>query len=264
VVWDSPDAKPRKLFRETTKAWVDDLGEPRFLPDGSFLITSERNGWKHLYHYAAGGKLLAQGTDGSWEVDNVLRGDREAKTVYFTARIGGSTKRDLCGAAIDGSKNVYVFTGAGHHQVSLAPAGPLFIDRFTDDKTPTQARLEEIDTTGDWPPKDPGNNVIEGNRFAVAPKRVRVLDNNPAREKEQFEFGKYERVKVPMGDGFELEGALVYPPDFDPEKKYPIWVFTYAGPNTPTIRDGFGGGRGKEQTLATSGIVVFRVDPRSA
>src|SRR5207248_6701774 len=48
AVWDEPTAKPRKLFRETTRAWVEDLGEPRFLPDGSFLLASERSGWKHL------------------------------------------------------------------------------------------------------------------------------------------------------------------------------------------------------------------------
>ena len=57
-----------KLFRETTKAWVEDLGEPRFLKDGSFLIQSERSGWKHLYHYGADGKLIRPVTKGEWEV----------------------------------------------------------------------------------------------------------------------------------------------------------------------------------------------------
>jgi dipeptidyl-peptidase-4 len=83
-------------------------------------------------------------------------------------------------------------------------------------------------------------------------------------ERDQYRFGKFERMSVPMKDGFLLEGTLVYPPDFDPEKKYPVWLFTYAGPHAPTVRDGWGGGRILEQSLATSGIVVFRVDPRSA
>ncbi len=48
---------PAHLFRETTKAWVDDPGPPHFLKDGSFLLASERTGWKHLYHFAADGKL---------------------------------------------------------------------------------------------------------------------------------------------------------------------------------------------------------------
>src|SRR5262249_4166511 len=36
--------KPRRLLRETTKAWVEDLGPPTYLKDGSFLFFSERTG----------------------------------------------------------------------------------------------------------------------------------------------------------------------------------------------------------------------------
>jgi dipeptidyl-peptidase-4 len=61
-----------------------------------------------------------------------------------------------------------------------------------------------------------------------------------------------------------LEGAITYPPDFDATKKYPVWLFTYGGPHMPTIRDEYGGGRILEQSLATTGIIAFRVDPRSA
>ena len=86
---------------------------------------------------------------------------------------------------------------------------------------------------------------------------VRKLDTNPVRERDQFKFGKYERVKIPMKDGFVLEGAITYPPDFDPTKKYPVWLMTYAGPHAPTIRDEWGGGRVIEQSLATSGIIVL-------
>src|SRR5262249_15883933 len=65
-------------------------------------------------------------------------------------------------------------------------------------------------------------------------------------------------------DGFELEGALIYPPDFDPGKTYPVWIMTYAGPHAPTVRTGYAPRVSLEQVLANSGIVVFKVDPRSA
>ena len=69
---------------------------------------------------------------------------------------------------------------------------------------------------------------------------MRKLDTNPVHERDQFKFGRYERVKIPMKDGFVLEGAITYPPDFDPTKKYPVWLFTYAGPHAPTVRDELG------------------------
>src|SRR5262249_31978265 len=57
-----------RLFRESTRAWVEDPGDPHFLADGSFLFASERSGWRHLYHYDAAGKLLKPITSGPWEV----------------------------------------------------------------------------------------------------------------------------------------------------------------------------------------------------
>jgi dipeptidyl-peptidase-4 len=70
-------------------------------------------------------------------------------------------------------------------------------------------------------------------------------------------------MQVKLRDGYYLEGTLLKPPDFDPAKKYPVWTFVYAGPHMPTVRDGFDG-RVQDQALATAGIVVFHVDPRSS
>ena len=240
VTWSAPDAKPKKLFRETTKAWVDDPGEPHFLPDGTFLFLSERSGWKHLYHYAADGKLLAQVTKGGWEVRDVLRVDAKEKTVYFTAGYTSATGTDMCRVTF--GEDTELLTEKGKtHRVSLAPSGGLFVDRFSDVMTPLRANLCEV-----------GKGT------------VRKLDTNPVRERDEFKFGKYERVKIELKDGFVLEGAITYPPNFDKTKKYPVWLFTYAGPHAPTLRDEWGGGRIMEQSLATTGVITFRVDPRSA
>ncbi len=240
ATWTAPDAKPKKLFRETTKAWVDDPGEPHFLPDGTFLFLSERSGWKHLYHYAADGKLLNQITKGEWEVRDVLRVDAKEKTVYLNAGYTSATGTDLCRVVF--GKDTELLTEKGQtHRVSLAPSGGLFVDRFSDVMTPLRSNLCEV-----------GKGT------------VRKLDTNPVRERDEFKFGKYERVKITLKDGFVLEGAITYPPNFDKSKKYPVWLFTYAGPHAPTLRDEYGGGRVMEQSLATSGMIAFRVDPRSA
>lgn len=240
VAWDAPGGKPRTLFRETTKAWVEDLGPPHFLPDGSFLFASERTGWKHLYHFAADGKLIAPVTRGDWEVHDVLRVDAAARQVYFTAAMTSPTGIDLCRADL-GGKTELISEKGKTHRVTLAPSGPLYIDRFSDEKTPAQTAVQEA-----------GKGL------------VRKLDINPVRERDEFKLGKYERSKITTKDGFELEAAITYPPDFDPRKKYPIWLSTYAGPHAPSIHDGYPGGRMLDQALATSGIVIFHVDPRSA
>ena len=241
VVWDSPGARPRKLFRETTKAWVDDQGEPHWLADGSFLFTSERSGWKHLYLYAPDGTLVRPVTQGEWEVRAVHRVDEPAGVVYVSGTRDGPTRQNLYRVKLDGSGVDHLTDPVGSHQVSVAPAGDLFIDRATDNDTPTRVTLRD-----------------------AAGRLVRRLDTNPVYEREAYRFGRYDRVAVPMKDGFPLEGAFVYPPNFDPGKKYPVWVETYAGPHAPTVSEGWAGGRVFDQVLARMGIVVFHVDPRSA
>ena len=237
-VWPDLAGKPTVLFRETTKAWVEDLGEPTWRPDGSFLILSERTGWKHLYHYAADGKLLNPVTTGEWPVQGVARADADG-TVYVTGGKDTPTGSHLYRVKLDGSDFARVTPAGGTHRVNLAPSGPLYIDRFADEETPTRVAVRSGAET------------------------VRTLDSNPARDRDAYRWGKYERLTVTCPDGFVLEGALTYPPDFDAAKQYPIWVRTYAGPHAPTVRDGWAP-RVFQQALAALGIVVFDVDPRSA
>jgi dipeptidyl-peptidase-4 len=241
VTWANPTAKPTKLFRETTKAWVEDLGEPRFLKDGSFLVLSERTGWKHVYHYSADGITGVPITEGKWEVKGIERVDEGSGDVYLTGTKVSHTGNHLLLANLNGQEVEVLSPKATTHRIELAPTGTLYVDRESDDNTPTRTILRELRA-----------------------KPVRVLDTNPAYEREKYLFGKYERQQIKLSDGFELEAAITYPPDFHPLNRYPIWILTYAGPHAPTVRDGWGTGRLFENVLAAHGVVVLRVDPRSA
>ncbi len=240
VTWPGLD-KPAVLFTEKGTAWVEDLGEPHFLKDGSFLMLSERSGWKHLYRYAADGKLIGPVTDGKWDVKAVERIDEASGDVYFTAAKVRSTATHLCLVTL-GRPDVQVISSPEPtHAISMAPVGTLYVDRFGGDLTPAVSVLRQLYT-----------------------KVLRVLDTNPVHAKEQYAFGRYERTTIKTPDGFEMEAAITYPPDFHELNRYPVWILTYAGPHAPTVRDGWGGGRTFEQILAASGVVVLRVDPRAA
>ena len=73
------------MFRDSTKAWIESNGPIHWLDDGSFLWLSERDGWKHLYHYTGDGTLKAQLTSGNWEVRAIEHVDTKKGWVYFTA-----------------------------------------------------------------------------------------------------------------------------------------------------------------------------------
>ena len=86
---------------------------------------------------------------------------------------------------------------------------------------------------------------------------ARTLDTNPVYAREEYRVGNYELVQIQTPDGFVLDGSLLKPPDFDPKRRYPVWLMTYAGPHMPTVHDSWGGGRLHDEMLAQMGFVVF-------
>ncbi len=75
----------KRLFRDQTKAWIESPGPVQWLDDGTFLWLSERDGWKHVYHYDNSGQLKAQVTSGPWEVRGLEYVDTKNQMIYFVA-----------------------------------------------------------------------------------------------------------------------------------------------------------------------------------
>ncbi len=233
--------KPTKLLRETTAAWVDDPDSLRFLKDGSFLITSERSGWKHLYHYAADGNLLHPVTSGPWEMRNLHLVDENSGWIYFSGTRDGHLGLNLYRIRLDGTGIERLTHHGGDHRVSVSPKGNYFIDTWSDRDTPSQVRLCRTDGTPE-----------------------RTLDTNPVYLREEYRFGTQEYVQIRTPDGFDIEAILRKPADFDPKRRYPVWFTTYAGPHAPVVHDSWGRNRAGDEVKLSMGFLVFHCDPRSA
>lgn len=232
---------PKKLFRETTGAWVDTPRPPNFLKDGSFLHLSERTGWKHLYHYGKDGSLKRAVTEGEWEIRSLNRVAEDAGFVYFSATRDNPVAENFYRARLDGPEFERLTTEPGVHRCDASPGGKYFVDSWSSLDRPTKVALRS------------GNGAF-----------VRWLDTNPVRDIENYHLPPPERVSIALEDGFVIEGVLVKPPHFDPARKYPVWIETYAGPQAPTVSESWGGARTTDRAYASMGIVRFDVDPRPA
>ncbi len=233
---------PVKLFRDQTEAWIESPGSPTFLPDGTFLWSSERTGWKHLYHYEPDGTLIKQITTGDWEARQIEYVNNEKRMIYVTGTFDCHIAEDLYQVSLDDLCVERLTHERGHHQIQVAPAGEFFIDTWSSVLQPSKVALRSLDDGA----------------------LIRMIDNNPVPDLEKYRFGARELVQIPTPDGFVLEGELILPPDFDDSKLYPVWFQTYGGPHYPTIRDSWAGARAEDQALASEGFIVFRADPRSA
>ncbi|WP_165244691.1 DPP IV N-terminal domain-containing protein [Paludisphaera soli] len=232
--------KPRVLFRDRTKGWVADPTAPSFLDDGSFLWLSERDGWKHLYHYAADGSPKGRLTEGEWEVRSLQRVDGATGEVTFLGTKDASTSSQLYKVR-PGAPVERITSGLGSYQTTHSPDGRHFVATWSDLSTPSRAKLHAADGSV-----------------------VRTVDSNPVHKIREHRFGPRERFQIPARDGFPLEAELILPPDLDPNVKHPVWFTTYGGPHTPVVNDTWANGRVWDQGLASEGFVVFRIDPRPA
>jgi dipeptidyl-peptidase-4 len=239
---DAATGAARKLLRETSKAWVEPQGAPRWLADGGFLWLSERTGWKHLYRYArdgSGGRAL---TSGQWEIRELHGADARGGWAYFTATERNPIGPDVYRVKLDGTGLQRLSPQRGTHKAAFNPAFTLYLDSHSDVTTPEQVRLFRADGT-----------------------LARVVDDNPVPARSRFRLVRPEFVQVPTRDGFPMEAMILKPPDFDPARKYPVYQHTYGGPHAPRVKDAWGGTEYMfHQLLAQRGIVVWICDNRSA
>jgi dipeptidyl-peptidase-4 len=237
------DGKVDLVLKEETAAWVEVQSNPLFLKDGSALWESERNGWKHLYHYNISGKLIRQLTSGKWEVRTVYGVDETGGWVYFSATKDSHIAENIYRVRLSGGDVERLSQGPGSHAAMFNSNYTHYVETWSDLGTPPQVRLFKADGT------------LE-----------KVISENPATTLAQYKLNKVEYVKVKTRDGgFEMEAAMIKPPDFDPNKKYPVLSYTYSGPHSQSVVDRWGGSRYLwHQMMAQKGYIIWVCDNRTA
>ena len=239
---DAASGRVSRVLRETTKAWVNVNGSPTWLKDGSFLWFSEREGFKHLYHYQADGTLIRRVTNGRWDVRSLAGVDEQRGVLYFEAGARRHIDNDIYRIGINSNGMTRLSRTDGTHRATFNPTFTHYLDVWNDAVTPTQVRLH----------RDDGSEA-------------RVLDANAVPTHAEFALSKPEFLEVRTRDGFVMDAMMIKPPDFDPSRTYPVYQYTYAGPGTSLVRNQWGGATYMyHQLLAQQGIIVWILDNRSA
>ena len=239
---DAASGRVTRVLRETTKAWVNANGSPNWLKDGSFLWFSERDGFKHLYHYRVDGTQLRQVTSGRWDVRRLAGIDEQRALVYFESGARRHIDTDIYRIGLDGQSLTRLSRTDGTHRASFNPAFTQYVGVWSHVSTPAQVRLHRADGT-----------------------ETRVLEANRVTTIGEYAIGTPEFLEVRTRDGFVMDAMMIKPPDFDPARKYPVYQYTYAGPGTSLVRNQWGGSTFMyHQLLAQQGVIVWILDNRSA
>lgn len=214
---DGTTAAAKVVLNEKDKAYVDVTDNLTFLKDNSFIWTSEKDGFNHIYVYDKIGKLKNQVTKGNWEVVSYYGFNEKNKTIFYQSTENGSINRDIYRIGLDGKNKVRLTSKVGTSAATFSPNFQYFITTFSSNLVPTTYTLNESKTGKEI-------QVIENNQ-ALADK-LKVY-NLPAKE--------FFVLKTAKGN--ELNAWILKPKDFDPSKKYPVFMYQYSGPGSQQVNN---------------------------
>ncbi|CAN5600389.1 S9 family peptidase [soil metagenome] len=245
---DAATGQVRTVLHECDAAWVDLHEESlEWIDHGTaFSWLSERDGWRHLYFATRDGSKIRCVTPGAFDVTHVSKIDEKAGRVYYLASPGNPTQRYLYSSPIDGTGLPQRITPAdqhGWHDYNFAPDGLSAIHTYSAFDKPPQTDVVSI----------PEHKVI---RTLVTNEKLRDAVGKLAQTPVEF-------FRTDIGNGIELDGWMMKPPNFDPAKKYPVVFHVYGEPAAQTVVDRWGGSKYLWHLMLTQqGYVVVCVDNR--
>lgn len=260
LLGDVRTGKVRPMLTEKDEAWVDiswgDIdwdrtgiarGDVEWIDGGKrFLWASERDGWRHIYSISRDGRDVKPVTPGNYDVITVERVDPQNGWIYYLASPDNATQRYLYRARIEGGGREERLTPGnvpGFHSYNISPNGNFAIHQYsTFSKVPVTEVVK-------LPDHAIARTLIDNRELQ---DRIAKLKQSPA-----------EFFKVDVGEGVQLDGWMIKPPDFDPQKRYPVLFYVYGEPWGQTVLDAWGGrNRLWHGMLAQQGYIVMSVDNR--
>lgn len=223
-------------YIETQPLWTLGNGQ-------EFIHWSERDGWGHYYLFGADGTLKNQITAGEFVTGPIAYVDEKLRVMYFTAnhREPGEDPyfTHFYRVNLDGTGLKLLNPGNASHAATMSDSGKFWINTFSTVDTAPESQL-----------------------FDAAGAKITDLEKTDVTALTDAGFKFPERFQVKADDGVtDLYGTMYKPFDFDPEKRYPIILYVYPGPQTESVTKTFSP-RQANVALAQLGFIVIEVGNR--
>ena len=221
-----------------------EYGSIAFYPN-HIVLMSERDGYNHLYLYTIAGNLVRQITKGNFEVTDFLGYDEANGTTYYASNEGSPLRTAIYKIDSKGKKTK-LSTKEGTNNALFSKNFAYFINTYSSKDTPTKITL----------------NDSKGREL------VTLLDNKQLKSQlTHLNMPTKEFFTFKTSQGVELNGWMMKPANFDPNKKYPVIMHQYSGPGSQQVLDkwgigSFGDGGMFEAYMCDKGYIMVCVDGR--
>ena len=238
--WSTKTGKMQLLLEEKDEAYVSIHDNLQFLEDATFLWTSERDGYNHVYHYDKNGAILNQVTKGNWEVTELYGFNKKTKEIYYQSVEGSSTERGIYSVKLSGKGKRVLHKTRGTNGATFSVGGAYYIHSYSDEQTPPVYTLYATKKN----------------------KPLRQILNNDTLIKNLSSFKLPDKEFSTLNvNGESLNMWMIKPDNFDSSKKYPVLMFQYSGPGSQEVANRWGDDRLLwHKSLANQGYIIVCVD----
>ncbi len=239
---DANSMKTTLTLAEKDPAYIDVTFNLTFLEDHSFIWTSEKDGFNHIYHYDKNGELINQVTKGNWEVTSYYGYDKKTDRIFYQSVENGSINRDVYAINLNGRNKMRLSKSEGANSASFSADFTYFINSFSSASTPTEYTL---------------NNSRDGSL-------IKPIKDNDRLSQQLLKYTiskkEFSTLKV---NGNDLNMWMIKPANFNPGKEYPLFMYQYSGPGSQSVANRWNSSNDYWfQMLAQKGYVVVCVDGR--
>lgn len=236
------------LYEEKNKYFVEINDDWQFLKNGKqVLLTSEQFGYKHLYLLQMDNGQLTPLSQGNAEVTDINAVDEVNKRVYYTMAWPRPMDRNLFVSDLAGKKPFALTQDSAWHRVELNEDFTQFFDYRSTINQPNTVTVKKI-------------SFQKKKGWSTQTLR-KVSESNKLNAKlKEYSFGQADFIRIPNTKGDTLNGWMLKPSGFDPNKKYPVLFCNYGGPGSQQVANRWGAVSPWHQMLAQKGFIVVSVD----
>ena len=235
--------KTSTVLSETDKYYIDITDDIRFLKNNNeFIWSSEKSGFNHLYLYDINGKEKSALTKGDYDVTSFYGVNEKTNKIFYQAAVNGPLDRKVYSVDLKGKSPKIMTKQNGTNSAQYSSTFDYYVN--------TNSTINKPASYIVYDSKNKAIRTIEDNK-----KLIEVQKSKNVSDVEFFDFTTSEDVT--------LNGWMIKPPNFNPDTKYPVFMYLYGGPGSQTVTDSW---KGQNywwfQMLAQQGYVVVSVDNR--
>ena len=247
----STDGTSNRIYTETNEAWA--IGShylnsgAHWIQDGkAFIYITEKDGWRQAWVCSRDGNVEYKITPGEYDIIDRAFVDEANRWYYFYASPTNGTQKYLHRTGLGGEGKLERLTPddqPGTHDYVISPDGQYAVHTYSTLNDPPVIDLVEL----------PSHKVIRS-----------IDDRSELRKKfRQVVPQRTEFVTIDIGNDIQMDACVTKPRDFNPEKKYPVFVYVYGEPYSQTVLDRWGAAQTDfHRVVADTGYVVVSIDNR--